>query len=96
MSVIDRAQVRHVAVLAELELTEAEEEKLAGELARIVDYVAELDAIDTSDVPPTAVVSHGRAALRGDVPEPSLSNEEALAAAPNAQHGGFSVPTFIE
>lgn len=95
----DRAQVRHVALLAELELTEAEEDKLAGELARIVHYVAELDAIDTSDVPPTTVVvssAAGGAGLRSDVPEPGLSNEEALAGAPNAQHGGFSVPTFVE
>jgi aspartyl-tRNA(Asn)/glutamyl-tRNA(Gln) amidotransferase subunit C len=96
MSTIDRAQVRHVATLAELELTDAEEEKLAGELARIVDYVAELNAIDTSNVPPTAVIAHGAAGLRSDVVEPGLSNEDALAGAPNAQHGGFSVPTFIE
>lgn len=95
-SVIDRAQVRHVAQLAELELTEAEEEKLVSELARILDYVAELNAIDTTDVPPTAVVAHGGTALRSDEPETGLSHEEALAAAPNAQHGGFSVPAFVE
>jgi len=94
--IIDRDQIRHVATLAELELTEQEEERLVSEMSRIVAYVAELDAIDTSDVPPTAVVVAAGAALRPDVHEPGLSNEDALKGAPNAAHGGFSVPTFVE
>ena len=94
---MDRAQIRHVAQLAELDLTEDEETRLAEEISRIVAYVAELDAIDTSDVPPTAHVTVGDAPpLRADEPRPGLSHEEALAGAPRAVHGGFSVPTFVE
>jgi aspartyl-tRNA(Asn)/glutamyl-tRNA(Gln) amidotransferase subunit C len=97
---MDRAQIRHVAELAELELTEEEEERLAGEVGRILAYVAELDAIDTSDVPPTAhVMAEGQAygeLLRPDEPEEGLSHDDALAAAPRAAHGGFEVPTFVE
>lgn len=104
---MDRAQIRHVAELAELELTDDEEERLATEIGRIVAYVRELDAIDTNDVPPTAHVMAEAApdpsrpdepmgTLREDVPQPGLSHEEALAGAPRAGHGGFEVPTFVE
>ena len=93
---MDRAQIRHVAELAELELTDEEEERLAAEIGRIVAYVKELDAIDTKDVPPTAHVMTEAAPLREDAPQPGLSHEEALAGAPRAGHGGFEVPTFVE
>jgi aspartyl-tRNA(Asn)/glutamyl-tRNA(Gln) amidotransferase subunit C len=93
---MDRAQIRHVAVLAELELTEDEEERLAAEIGRVLAYVSELDAIDTSNVPPTAHVMAETAPLRADEPEPGLAHDEALAGAPRAAHGGFEVPTFVE
>jgi len=105
---MDRAQIRHVAELAELELTAEEEERLAAEIGRVVAYVSELDAIDTTDVAPTAHVTaaatpgEGSAAddlaglFRPDEPRPGLSHDEALAGAPRAAHGGFSVPTFVE
>ena len=54
---LDLERIRHVATLAELSLTEEEERRLAGEIGRIVAYVAELEAIDTTDVPPTAHVA---------------------------------------
>jgi aspartyl-tRNA(Asn)/glutamyl-tRNA(Gln) amidotransferase subunit C len=93
---MDRAQIRHVAQLAELTLSEDEETRLAEEIGRIVAYVAELDAIDTADVPPTAHVTAEKGVLRSDEPRPGLSHEDALAGAPRAAHGGFSVPTFVE
>ena len=93
---MDRAQIRHVAELAELELTDEEEERLAAEIGRIVAYVRELDAIDTHDVPPTAHVLAEAPPLREDEPRPGLTHEEALAGAPRAAHGGFEVPTFVE
>jgi len=93
---MDRAQIRHVAELAELELTDEEEERLAAEIGRIVAYVKELEAIDTKDIPPTAHVLTEAAPLREDVPRPGLSHDEALAGAPRAGHGGFEVPTFVE
>lgn len=93
---MDRAQIRHVAELAELELTDAEEERLAAEIGRIVAYVHELDAIDTQDVPPTAHVMAEASPLREDEPHPGLDHDDALAGAPRAAHGGFEVPTFVE
>ena len=93
---MDLAQIRHVAELCELELTPDEETRLAEEIGRIVAYIAELDAIDTSDVPPTAHVSADVSPLREDTPRPGLSHDDALASAPRVAHGGFSVPTFVE
>src|SRR5262245_38322719 len=94
---MDRAQLRHLAELAELELTEEEETRLASEIGRIVAYVAELDALDTAEVLPTAhVTASTGASLRADEPRAGLTHEDALAGAPRATHGGFSVPTFVE
>lgn len=98
---LDLERIRHVATLAELSLTEEEELRLASEIGRIVAYVAELDAIDTTDVPPTAHVAgiepvRSEDGWREDVIRPGLSHEDALAAAPQVEHGGFAVPGFVE
>ena len=94
---MDRAQIRHLAKLAELELSEEEESRLITELDAIVAYVAELDSVDVSGVEPTAHVNASEGnVLRPDVHEQGLSHEDALASAPAAAHGGFSVPTFVE
>ena len=93
---IDRAVVLHVAKLASLSLSEAEVDRFAGELARIVAYVAELDGVDTSDVPPTAHVLVERMPLRKDEVRPGISHDEALSQAPEVEAGGFAVPAFLE
>lgn len=94
---MDLAQIRHVAALAELRLDEAEEKEMTEQVGRIVAYFAELDAVDVSQVPPTAqVAASGEAPLREDAPRAGIPHDEALAGAPRASHGGFSVPTFVE
>jgi aspartyl-tRNA(Asn)/glutamyl-tRNA(Gln) amidotransferase subunit C len=93
---IDRALVLHVAKLASLSLSEAEADRLAGELAKIVEYVAQIDALDTSDVPPTAHVQIDRTPWRPDELGPCLSHEDALAQAPRVEGEGFAVPAFVE
>ena len=98
---LDLDRIRHLCTLAELSLTEEEEKRLAGEIGRIVAYVAELEAIDTTDVPPTAHVSgiepvRSEDGWRDDVTTPGLSHEDALAGAPRAEHVGFAVPGFVE
>src|SRR6187397_86792 len=98
---LDLDQIRHIAVLAELSLSEDEERRLAGEIGRIVAYVAELEAVDTTGVAPTAHVSgieptRSGDGWREDAVKPGLSHEDALAAAPHAEHGGFAVPGFVE
>jgi aspartyl-tRNA(Asn)/glutamyl-tRNA(Gln) amidotransferase subunit C len=89
--------IRHVAKLAELSLGPEEETKMAAEIGTILDYVKELEAVDTSGVPPTAHVgvSGAEDVWRPDEALPCLTHEEALREAPEAEHGGFVVPTFV-
>ncbi len=93
---ISRDVVLHVAKLASLSLSDAEADRFAGELARIVAHVEQLDAVDTRDVPPTAYVLVERIPLRVDEVKPCLSHEEALDQAPRVEAGGFAVPAFLE
>jgi aspartyl-tRNA(Asn)/glutamyl-tRNA(Gln) amidotransferase subunit C len=93
---IDRARVLHVARLAGLSLSDEEADRFAGELARIVAYVEQLDEVDTTDVPPTATVQLRPAALRPDEVGDCLSHEEALRGAPRVEDGGFAVPAFVD
>lgn len=93
---MDLDQIRHVAELAELELNVDELPQLAEDIRRIVAYVAELDAVDTTNVPPTTHVVAAEGPRRADEPRAGLSHEDALAGAPRSAHGGFCVPTFVE
>lgn len=89
---IDAAVVRHVARLARLGLADDEAERMRAELSVILDHVAEIQALDLSDVPPTTHVVAVQNVLREDVPTPSLSSEDALREAPDVIAGGFGVP----
>jgi aspartyl-tRNA(Asn)/glutamyl-tRNA(Gln) amidotransferase subunit C len=97
---MDVKDIRHVAQLAELTLTEDEEKKMADEIGRIVAYVKELDAVDTSGVEATShvgdvVPKKSEDGWRADDHERGLSNEDALRGAPRAGNGGFVVPKFV-
>jgi len=99
--VIDRRQVRHVARLARLELTAAEEETFAAQLSHVLEYVEKLNAVDVSGVAPLSFAGDASAeeawsALRADEPRPGLPRERALAAAPAQDGAAFVVPRIIE
>jgi aspartyl-tRNA(Asn)/glutamyl-tRNA(Gln) amidotransferase subunit C len=91
----DRKTVDHVAKLACLSLSEEQANALTEDVARIVAYVEELAAVDTTDVPPTAHVQLERLPLRDDEIRAGLTHEESLAQAPRVEEGGFAVPTFV-
>jgi aspartyl-tRNA(Asn)/glutamyl-tRNA(Gln) amidotransferase subunit C len=93
---IRRQDVRHVAELARLELSEAEEEKLLADLGAILGYVETLDELDTSDVAPTAQVHEVAGAFRDDVVRNGPDTEALLANAPDSWQGFFRVPKIIE
>jgi aspartyl-tRNA(Asn)/glutamyl-tRNA(Gln) amidotransferase subunit C len=86
--------VEHVARLAHLSLTEEEKVSLARELQDILAYAETIQALDTEAVEP---MSHAAATevLRPDEPQPSLSRDRVLAAAPDAADGLFRVPRVI-
>ena len=89
-------EVRHVAELAKLRLTEQEIEQYAGQLSAILEYAERLQEVDTSSVPPTPYILPLTNVMREDVPEPSLSNDAALANAPDREDGFFRVRAVFE
>ena len=90
---IDREQVLHVARLARLELSDAEVEKMVGELSNILGHIERINELDLEGVPPTSHVVEVANALRADEPRPSLPREVALASAPAHTDEGFLVPS---
>ena len=93
---IDETQVRKVAQLARLELSPEEIQAFTGQLEAILEYVNKLNELDTSDVEPLAhcLPVHNR--LREDVVQPCLSNDEALANAPERDGEFFKVPKILD
>lgn len=92
---VNREMVEHVAELAKLTLDSDEKKELAGQLARILEFVAQLDEVDISRVPPTKHVIDLSNVERLDEPRHSLSQEDALAGAPSADVGHFVVPKVL-
>src|SRR5688572_14405040 len=93
---IDRAAVDHVARLARLDLTEEERERMQAELTQILGHADKIQELDLDGVPPTSHSLPLSNVLRPDETKPSLSPEDALANAPEAEDGRFRVPRIIE
>ena len=85
--------VDHVARLARLELTDAERDKMAVELSKILEHIEAIQKLDLDGVEPTSHVVDLVNALRADVPHRSLDPEVALAEAPEPTPAGFGVPS---
>jgi len=92
---ITRSDVEHVAMLARLALTDDEIEQLTGELGAILDHAAQVSALDTADVPPTAHPLPLVNVFRPDEPRPSLDRDEVLGQAPATEDGQFRVPRIL-
>ena len=93
---LTRAQVEHVAQLARLGLTDEEMEALASELSSILEYIDQLERLDTSSIAPTAQVGELVDVMREDEVKPSLDVEEALANAPSRDGNYFRVRAMQE
>ena len=89
---ISEEQVRHVAGLARLGLTEEEIGEMGGQLDAILDSIEKIRELDLADTPPTANPLNLSNVLRPDEPRPELPAEEALAPAPDAVDDLFAVP----
>ena len=92
---IDREQVLHVARLARLDLTEAEVERLTGQLGAILDAVSKVSELDLAGVPPTSHPLDLVNAWADDEPHDSLPLEEVLRNAPAAERDLFRVPPTV-
>ena len=96
---ITEKEVRYVADLSNLQLTDAEVGKLQSDLNGILEHMDRLNEIDTSGVEPMAQVlfdAEETATLRADIPVPPLGSVAALANAPQPGAGYFKVPKVIE
>ncbi len=93
---IEIDEVRRIAGLARLQLSDAECERMAGDLSAILDYMNLLGEANTSDVEPTAHPLSATNVLREDVPGESMSSQMALANAPAKDAPYFQVPKVLD
>jgi aspartyl-tRNA(Asn)/glutamyl-tRNA(Gln) amidotransferase subunit C len=95
---ITEKEVRYVADLANLNLSDEEIGRFRGDLDEILEHFEKLNSADTTGIEPMAQVlfdADETATLRADVPRPTLGNQAALANAPQSGAGYFKVPIVI-
>ena len=93
---IDQAQVRKVAKLSRLELTETEIEEFTGQLSAILNYVEKMNELDTTSVEPLAHCLPISNVFREDKVKDSLGTEKTLANAPQRDGEFFKVPKILD
>ncbi|MDX8365197.1 Asp-tRNA(Asn)/Glu-tRNA(Gln) amidotransferase subunit GatC [Cytobacillus sp. IB215665] len=96
MSRISVDQVKHVANLARLAITEEEAAKFTNQLDAIISFAEELNELDTTNIEPTSHVLNMTNVLREDVAKEGLPIDEVLKNAPDHKGGQIRVPSIIE
>ena len=93
---VDTQQVRHIAKLARIAMSDAEVEAMVPELNNILGWVEQLGEVNTEGVEPLTAVIDQKLRLRDDVVNDGDCRDAVLANAPAAEHGFFAVPKVIE
>ncbi len=93
---LTKDQVKHVAKLANLPLTDEEVTKFEGQLSETLDYVDQLNEIDTTGIEPTSQVTGLENVLREDETSASLSQDEVLQNTKSKHNGFFKVKAILE
>ena len=93
---IRRDEVRHVAVLARIALSDDQLDVFTKQLADIVSYIEKLGELDTENIEPMTGATALRNVMRDDLSKPSIPVEDALANAPDRDGDMFKVPKVIE
>lgn len=93
---ITRKDVEHVARLARLALSDEEIATFEEQLSKILDHAERVTQMDTEGIPPTSSAIPLANVFRSDEPQESLTNEQALSNAPEAESGHFRVPRILE
>jgi aspartyl-tRNA(Asn)/glutamyl-tRNA(Gln) amidotransferase subunit C len=96
MARITKDQVKHVAHLARLSVSEEEVELFTEQLDAIIGFAEQLNELDTEGIEPTTHVLDVKNVLREDVVKKSLTTEDALKNAPDEQDGQVKVPSILE
>ena len=89
-------EVRIIAELAKLDLTDEEISRYAGQLSKLLDYFQLLQQVDTSHIETLDAQSAGVNILREDTAKPALSSEEVISNAPEAQNNQFLVSPVLD
>jgi aspartyl-tRNA(Asn)/glutamyl-tRNA(Gln) amidotransferase subunit C len=92
---IDREQIRKVAHLARLELTEAEEEQFTTQVGSILEYFEQLSELDTENIKPTTRAIDVSNVTRPDELQPFTDLQSIMAAAPDVEGDFFKVPKIL-
>lgn len=93
---ITKEQVEKVAHLARLNLTEEEKEQMTKDMEAIIEFADQINALDISDVAPTAHIIPINNVFRKDEVQPSMDRDLLLSNAPSKEQGCFSVPKTVE
>ena len=93
---VTNEQVRHIARLARIAMSDEEIARLAPELNNILGWVEQLGEVNTDGIEPLATVVDQKLRLRDDAVTDGDIRDDVLANAPEAQHGFFAVPKVIE
>ena len=93
---LTREEVEHIALLARLNLSEEEKERYRQQLSSILDHIAQLSALDTTDVQPFSSVIAEHMPLRADQPDAPLPLDRLLQNAPAAHAAQFRVPPILD
>ncbi|RCW65794.1 Asp-tRNA(Asn)/Glu-tRNA(Gln) amidotransferase subunit GatC [Saliterribacillus persicus] len=96
MAEISKEQVRHVAHLARLAISEEEVEKMSEQLGAIITYAEALNELDTDNVEPTTHVLDIKNVMRKDESTKWINKEDAMKNAPDQKNGQFRVPSILE
>ncbi|MFG6121428.1 Asp-tRNA(Asn)/Glu-tRNA(Gln) amidotransferase subunit GatC [Thalassobacillus sp. B23F22_16] len=96
MSRISKEEVKHVANLARLAISEKEADMFTKQLDDIITYAEQLNELDTTDVEPTTHVLDLKNVMRKDEPRKWLEKEDVLNNAPDHKDGQFKVPSILE
>lgn len=89
-------EVEHIALLARLELSEEEKKRYQQQLSSILDHIAQLQELDTSDVLPLSSVIAEKMSLRADEPGDCLTSDELMQNAPQSVDKQFRVPPVLD
>ncbi|MCA1022121.1 Asp-tRNA(Asn)/Glu-tRNA(Gln) amidotransferase subunit GatC [Halobacillus litoralis] len=96
MSRISKDEVKHVANLARLAITDEEAATFTKQLDDIITYAEQLNELDTTGVEPTTHVLDLKNVMRKDEPKKWITQDDALKNAPDKQDGQFKVPSILE
>lgn len=96
MSKISEEEVKHIASLAKLKLSDEEVKKYSEDLGSIAEFIEQLNEVDVSKVNPTAFILDLQNVFRKDELKPSFERDEIISNAPAKDAGCISVPKVVE